>query len=46
MIFADKLALYLAGHYLVPVPPVCHVGWTDKNWMDFIDSHGKWLQAK
>lgn len=43
---ADKRALYDAGRYLTPVPPVCHIGWSDQNWIDFIDSHGKWLKAQ
>lgn len=40
---ADKVAKLRAGHYLMPVPPVCPVGWSEQNWIDFIDNRGVWL---
>tara|TARA_R100000656_G_C3895331_1_gene117537 strand:- start:149 stop:283 length:135 start_codon:yes stop_codon:yes gene_type:complete len=40
--YEEKLAKYLKGEYLMPVPGTCPVGWSDRNWIDFIDNHGKW----
>lgn len=37
-----KVELYRAGAYSFPVPPVCPVGWSEQNWIDFIDSRGRW----
>lgn len=39
----SKLAKLRAGHYLMPVPPVCHVSWTEQDWVNFIDNRGQWL---
>ena len=38
----SKLAILRAGCYVFPVPPVCHASWTDADWINFIDAHGKW----
>jgi hypothetical protein len=43
MTYEQKVELYRAGKYLFPPPPVCHVGWTERNWIDYIDAHGKWV---
>lgn len=37
-----KLHLYDLGKYSFPVPPVSHAQWSRKNWIDYIDAHGKW----
>ena len=44
--YLDKVKLLNKGHYLVAVPPVCPVYWSDKNWIQFIDAQGKWLKPE
>lgn len=38
----DKIELYRAGAYTCPVPGPCPVGWTEQNWIAFIDKYGRW----
>lgn len=39
----EKLRLFNEGQYACAVPPVCHVHWSNADWMRWIDSNGKWL---
>lgn len=41
-----KRLLYRKGLYLMPVPPVCTVMWTESDWINFIDNQGRWLCPK
>ncbi len=38
----NKLAMYRAGDYRLPVPPVLTHAWSEKDWIRFIDQHGAW----
>lgn len=38
----SKLALYRAGAYSFPVPPVTHAAWSEQDWINYIDNHGRW----
>lgn len=42
----QKRALYAAGHYSVPVPGVTPQCWSDNDWINFVDSHGRWHVSK
>lgn len=44
MTYQEKINLYKEGKYLVPPPPVATGGWSIKNWIDFIDTYGKWIK--
>lgn len=39
----EKVKLYNQGLYLLPVPPVTTQYWVKKDWIDFIDSCGRWI---
>ena len=39
----DKLDKYRTGAYvLYSVPPVCTRYWVTRDWLNFIDSNGRW----
>lgn len=44
MTYDDKVALYYAGRYNMPAPPVCTVAWSTANWIEYIDKYGAWLK--
>lgn len=37
-----KEAMYKAGYYFFPYPPVCHARWDMVAWINYIDAKGKW----
>ncbi|WP_273457639.1 hypothetical protein [Nevskia ramosa] len=39
----DKRALYQAGKFAFPPPPVPHLDWSESHWIKYIDSKGRWL---
>lgn len=43
---ATKQALYKAGAYSFPAPPVQTTNWNDQDWIDYIDAHGKWQKIR
>ena len=40
--YEEKVELFNAGEYICAPPPVCHVKWSDEDWMKWIDSDGEW----
>lgn len=42
MTYEDKVKLYRARRYLMPVPPVGTKNWTTRDYIRFIDQHGRW----
>lgn len=38
----EKVKLFNQGMYICPIPPICHVWWSDSDWMRWIDSDGEW----
>lgn len=41
----DKRSLYRSGVYEFNLPPVQHANWTEDDWIDYIDAHGKWFDS-
>lgn len=41
--YEDKVYLYRNGKYQMPPPPVVHNLWGMKEWITFIDNHGRWM---
>ena len=39
----NKLFLYKQGSYKFDPPPVYHGGWSDEDWIKWIDGHGEWI---
>ncbi len=39
----EKRGLYRAGKYAFNPPPVPHLGWSETDWINYIDHHGRWL---
>lgn len=39
-----KRAAYKRGLYTFPVPPVTTAGWSDQDWINYIDLHGAWME--
>ena len=37
-----KTKAYRAGCYLMPVPPVTTLAWSEQDWINFVDNSGKW----
>lgn len=46
MNYEEKVKLFREGLYRMPVPPVTTELWSEKNWIDFIDSQGEWNPLK
>lgn len=42
----EKIALYRAGRYCFPAPPVYTGNWDEAAWIRFIDKEGRWLQGE
>lgn len=38
-----KLRKYREGAYAFPPPPVPHDGWSEADWVRYIDMNGRWL---
>lgn len=38
-----KIEAYRAGLYLFSVPPVNTAAWKEADWINFVDSCGKWM---
>lgn len=38
----DKEEHFRLGKYECPVPPVSYQQWTTQDWINYIDSEGKW----
>jgi hypothetical protein len=38
-----KVFLFRAHRYKFPPPPTKHIGWTESNWITYIDKNGVWL---
>lgn len=43
MNYSDKIKLYRAGKYRMPVPPVTTALWNESDWIRFIDNKGEWI---
>jgi hypothetical protein len=41
-IMIDKWEYYRLGKYSVPVPPVPTTQWSAQDWINYIDTHGRW----
>ena len=39
-----KRAAYKRGLYTFPVPPVVTGGWSETDWITYIDLHGAWME--
>lgn len=39
-----KWEAYRDGSYSLPAPPVFHTGWTNSDWVRYIDSNGHWYR--
>ncbi len=39
----QQLAMYRAGQYQMPAPPVFTGNWDEACWIKFIDRDGQWL---
>ncbi|AQW88532.1 hypothetical protein pEaSNUABM50_00006 [Erwinia phage pEa_SNUABM_50] len=39
----SKIEAYRAGLYMFTVPPVITNAWKEVDWINFIDSNGKWM---
>ena len=39
-----KRAAYKRGLYTFPVPPVTTGGWSETDWITYIDLHGAWME--
>ena len=44
MEYGIKLILYTKGNYICEVPPVPTAQWSTHAWINWIDSHGKWVE--
>lgn len=42
MTFAQKVLLFSMRRYLIPIPETIPE-WTIREWIDYVDNHGKWL---
>ena len=38
----NKAELYARDAYAFKPPPVCCTGWTDADWIRYVDKHGRW----
>jgi len=41
--YMEKRVKWAKGLYIFDVPPVCTARWSACAWVDWIDSHGRWL---
>ena len=39
----QKLNLYRAGQYKFPAPSGPTAFWNDQDWINYVDTHGRWL---
>lgn len=44
--FEQKEILFRDGYYAFKAPPVCPEQWTFRDWINFIDTYGGWLDHK
>jgi hypothetical protein len=42
MTYAEKVKLFNAKRYLMPLPPMGTKNWTTRDYIRFIDQHGRW----
>jgi hypothetical protein len=42
MTYEEKVYLFKSRRYLMPVPPVGTKNWTIRDYIRFIDQHGRW----
>ncbi len=42
MTYEEKVKLYRARRYLMPVAPIGTKNWTMRDYIRFIDQHGRW----
>lgn len=44
--YEQKEILYQEGYYLFKAPPVSANYWSEKDWINFVDTYGGWLDHK
>jgi hypothetical protein len=42
MTYEEKVRLFNAKRYLMPLPPLGTKNWTTRDYIRFIDQHGRW----
>lgn len=42
MTYEEKVKLFKSRRYLMPVPPIGTNNWTIRDYIRFIDQHGRW----
>jgi hypothetical protein len=42
MTYDEKVKLYNANRYLMPLPPLGTRNWTVRDYIRYIDQHGRW----
>lgn len=42
MTYEQKVILFRSKRYLMPVPPIGTHNWTVRDYIRFIDQHGRW----
>jgi hypothetical protein len=42
MTYEEKVMLFKAKRYLMPLPPLRTDNWTARDYIRFIDQHGRW----
>lgn len=45
MTYDEKVRLFNAKRYLMPLPPLGTKNWTTRDFIRFIDQHGRWCPS-